>query len=147
MPVVREARHEDLPVVVGLLAQLNDATPEVLDAHEKAFAAVQADSRQQLLVVRDDAGGIVATASLIVVPNLGRDGRPYAIVENVVTDAPRRGERFGELLMRHCVETARAAGCYKVSLTSRKHRADAHRFYRRLGFEATSEGFRMSLEP
>lgn len=146
MPVVRDAEPDDLPAVVRLLAQLNDATPHVLDAHEKAFAEVQADTRQRLFVVEDDAGEVVAMASIIVVPNLGRDGRPYALIENVVTDEPRRGERFGELVIDRCVEAARAAGCYKVALTSRKHRADAHRFYLRLGFEASSEGFRMSLD-
>jgi ribosomal protein S18 acetylase RimI-like enzyme len=145
MPTIREATHDDLPSLVRLMAQLNDATPTVLPAHEKAFADVHADPRQRLLVVEHD-GAVVASASLIIVPNLGRDGRPYAIVENVVTDEPLRGRRFGEKLMQYCIEQARAAGCYKIALTSRKHRADAHRFYRRLGFEASSEGFRLALE-
>ena len=40
-------------------------------------------------------------------------------------------------------EEAQRAGCYKLSLTSNKHRKDAHRFYERLGFRATHEGFRV----
>jgi GNAT superfamily N-acetyltransferase len=47
--------------------------------------------------------------------------------------------------MRHAIEEARRAGCYKVSLTSNKRRADAHRFYQRLGFRAASEGFRLDF--
>lgn len=55
------------------------------------------------------------------------------------------GKGRGEALVTHAVELARVAGCYKVTLTSNKGREDAHRFYRRLGFNATNEGFRLAL--
>ena len=90
-------------------------------------------------------GRVVAAASLIIVPNLSHQGRPYAIVENVVVDAAKRGGGSGELLLRHALAEARRAGCYKLSLTSNKQRGDAHRLYERLGFEATHEGFRVEL--
>ena len=83
--------------------------------------------------------------SLIIVPNLTHVGRPYAIIENVVVDASERGAGHGEALMRHAIEEARRAGCYKVSLTSNKSRPDAHRFYERLGFRATHEGYRVEF--
>ena len=47
--------------------------------------------------------------------------------------------------MREAIARAEAAGCYSVALTSRKERSDAHRFYERLGFERSSEGFRLAL--
>lgn len=47
--------------------------------------------------------------------------------------------------MRYAIEEARRAGCYKIALTSRLHRTDAHRFYERLGFTAESKGFRLAL--
>ena len=40
---------------------------------------------------------------------------------------------------------ARARGCVLVQLTTDKRRLDAHRFYRRLGFEATHEGMKLVL--
>jgi GNAT superfamily N-acetyltransferase len=97
------------------------------------------------LLVVEHEGVVIATAAVIVVPNLGHDGTPYALVENVVVDEAARGQRHGEQLLSYIIDEARAAGCYKVVLTSRKHRKDAHRFYQRLGFEATSEGFRYTL--
>jgi GNAT superfamily N-acetyltransferase len=48
-------------------------------------------------------------------------------------------------MMQRAIELARAGGCYKLALTSNKARADAHRFYQRLGFKATHEGFRIDL--
>ena len=147
---VRDATEADLPRLVELLAQLSPGTPrevEVtpsLSSYRQAFAQIQADPRQRLLVVEAE-GLVFGSAALIIVPNLSHQGRPYAIVENVVIDASQRGAGYGELLMRYVVGEAREAGCYKLSLTSHKQRRDAHRFYERLGFRATHEGFRVEF--
>lgn len=147
---VREATEADLERIVELLAQLSlDEQREALESplpesYRAAFAAITADPRQRLLVV-EDGDRVVGSAVLIIVPNLSRQGRPYAIVENVVVDASLRGTGYGELLMRHAIDLARQAGCYKVALASNKRRADAHRFYQRLGFRAAHEGFRLDL--
>lgn len=143
---IRTATAADLPALLRLLAQLNETPQPLSDAHRKAFDDVAADPRQQLLVV-EDGGALLATAVLAVIPNIGHGGRPWAIIENVVVDEPARGRGVGEMLIRHIVEQARAAGCYKVALTSRAFRTDAHRFYERLGFERTSAGFRYTLVP
>lgn len=147
--MIREARAEDLPRLVELLAQLY-ADPAQEDyaagksGYDRAYAEIEADTRQTLYVVEAD-GYIVASAVLIVVPNLTRRGRSYGIVENVVTDADARGKGYGEALMRRIADDARARGCHKVALMSRNERADAHRFYRRLGFEPAHVGFRLDL--
>ena len=96
-------------------------------------------------MVAEAGGRIAGSATLIIVPNLTHQGRPYAIVENVVVDQTQRGGGIGELLMRHAIEAAGRAGCYKLSLTSNRRREDAHRFYERLGFVATHEGYRLEL--
>jgi GNAT superfamily N-acetyltransferase len=147
---IREAVEGDLPRLVELLAQLSlDEPREALEqplaeSYRQAFAEISADPRQRLLVL-DTAGRIVGSLVVIIVPNLSRQGRPYALVENVVVDEAERGKRYGELLMRRAIEEARRAGCYKLALTSNKRRPDAHRFYARLGLRATSEGFRVDL--
>jgi ribosomal protein S18 acetylase RimI-like enzyme len=146
---VREATAGDLPAIVRLLAQLyNDpAQEDYLAAREqyaRAYAEIVADKKQTLFVA--DAGGAVAgSLVLIVVPNLTRRGRPYAIVENVVVDATQRGARIGEMMMQHAIAAARAAGCHKVALMSRVERTDAHRFCERLGFKPAHVGFRLDL--
>ena len=147
MTTIRDATLNDLPSLVRLLAQLHETPPAPPIAQERAaFEAVAADPRQRLLVVEDE-GAVVGTAALVVLSNLGHNGTPYALVENVVVDEVARGRRHGEALLRYMIDAARAAGCYKVVLTSRKQRTDAHRFYAPLGFDATSEGFRYTLVP
>ena len=143
-PSIRDATAADLPVLLRLLGQLNETLAPLCDEHLRAFEAIQADTRQRLLVVERD-GSVIATASLVVVPNIGHGGLPYAIVENVVVDGPSRGQGVGAQLMRFIIDDARTQGCYKVALTSRKTRSEAHRFYERMGFARLSEGFRIDL--
>ncbi|MDZ4278232.1 MAG: GNAT family N-acetyltransferase, partial [Dehalococcoidia bacterium] len=114
------------------------------ERYRTAFREIEGDARQRQLVVEAN-GRIVGGASLIIIPNLSRQGRPWALVENVVVDETERGSGFGELLLRHALEEARRAGCYKLSLTSNRARKDAHRFYERLGFKPTHEGFRFDF--
>jgi GNAT superfamily N-acetyltransferase len=147
---VRDATAADLPRIVELLALLSlderreELGPPLPEAYRRAFQEIQANPNQRQLVV-EAQGRVVGAATLIIVPNLSHRGRPYAIVENVVVDSAERSAGYGELLMRYAMEAARRAGCYKLSLTSNKQREDAHRFYERLGFRATHEGFRLGF--
>jgi len=147
---VRLATESDLPRIMELLQQLSLGEPRervsspLPESYRRALQQIEADRRQQLLVV-EDGGRVVGTLCLIVVPNLSHEGRPYALVENVVVDETERSGGYGELLLRHAMAEAQRAGCYKLALTSNKQRPDAHRFYQRLGLRATSEGFRIDF--
>jgi N-acetylglutamate synthase-like GNAT family acetyltransferase len=147
---IREATEEDLPRLIELLAQLSLAEPReehgppLPARYYETFREIRADRRQRLFVLETDET-IQATLALVIVPNLSHVGKPFAIVENVVVDEHARGSGYGEMLMRRSIDEARAAGCYRLSLFSNKQRADAHRFYQRLGFHASHEGFRIEL--
>ena len=88
----------------------------------------------------------VRTADLLIVSNLTHAGDPWAIVENVIVDRAARRGGIGRALMSELLRRCDAAGCYKVQLLSRKHRHEAHAFYRSLGFEPVAEGFRRHRE-
>jgi GNAT superfamily N-acetyltransferase len=147
---IRRATEADLPRIVELLSQLSldddrDSPAEPLpESYRAAFRQIEADPRQQLLVAEAE-GRVVATGTLGIVPNLSYRGRPWAFVEGLVVDSSARGKGYGEGLLRYAIEEARHAGCYKVSLTSNKRRTEAHRFYQKMGFAATHEGFRVLL--
>ncbi|MDP9238459.1 MAG: GNAT family N-acetyltransferase [Chloroflexota bacterium] len=148
--VIRDATAADLPRLIELYATLaaDPGQEQVGDTpareYVRAFAGVSADPRQRLLVI-EGGGRVVGTIVLVLLPNLSRRGRPYAIVENVVVDETERGRGYGAALMGYAIEEARKAGCYKIALTSRLHRSEAHRFYESLGFTAESKGFRLAL--
>ncbi|MCX5379051.1 GNAT family N-acetyltransferase [Streptomyces sp. NBC_00091] len=148
--IFRTATRQDLPAVLALLADeeqvLDPASVVVGEAHERAFAAIDADPRNEVLVLADGEA-VLGCLQLTYVPGLGQDGQERALVEAVRIRADRRGGGLGAELMRLAVERARARGCGLVQLTSNKRRAAAHRFYERLGFARSHEGFKLLLRP
>jgi len=95
------------------------------------------------ILVSSDGARLLATLTLVVVPNLTRGCAPYALIENVVTDATRRGEGIGRDLMQTALDRAFSKGCFKVMLLSGAANQNAHRFYESLGFATTKTGFEL----
>lgn len=87
-------------------------------------------------LVGTDGGSMVTSCCLVVVPNLTRGGRPYALVENVVTHADFRGRGYGRAVVREALSHAWAAGCYKAMLLTGSKRPETLRFYEACGFRA-----------
>jgi GNAT superfamily N-acetyltransferase len=56
----------------------------------------------------------------------------------MVVDEGVRGRGIGSALVRAAEQALQAKGCYIVEVTSHLRRADAHRFYEKLGYERTS---------
>ena len=94
-----------------------------------------------------DRGGVpVGMCQLVVVRHFQAQGGRCATLESVHVHPDHRSQGIGGALIEAAVERARRAGCYRVQLTSNKVRTDAHRFYRRHGFEPTHEGFQRLLD-
>jgi len=146
-PRIRDATEADLPAIVALMRQLGypDEARAPTDAHRRALTQIQATPGQRLLVMEDETGRVVATAQLMILPNLSLHALPRAIVENVCVDARERGHGYGARLVRYCVEQARAAGCFKIALTTNLRRHDAHRFWEAQGFLHTHRGYSLAL--
>lgn len=149
---IREARPDDLPAIVGLLAddplgRQREKPDEPLDPrYLSAFEALSADPNQELVVLVYDKA-VVATMQLSFLPGLSRLGSLRCQVEAVRVARERRGGGIGRMMIEHAVEVARRRGCRLVQLTSDKSRADAQTFYRGLGFEPTHVGFKLELCP
>jgi ribosomal protein S18 acetylase RimI-like enzyme len=148
---VRVAIEDDLPAVVRLLADdpLGAGREEDVDplpqAYRNAFAAMRAQGGNDLLVAIQ-AGVVVGCLQLTIIPGMSRLGASRAQIEGVRVAATHRGLGIGELLVREAIDRALGAGCGLVQLTTDTSRADAQRFYERLGFEATHIGMKLRLE-
>lgn len=149
--VLEEATADDLPALIDLLADdmlgaSRDGirTDEDRRRYERAFAAID-DDPAHLLVVGRREGQVVATLQLIVTPSLSRRGAFRAVIESVRVSSSLRSQGVGGALVRWAVEEAGRRGCEMVQLSSDKQRTDAHRFYERLGFERSHEGFKLML--
>lgn len=146
---LRRATAADLPAIVALLADdplgARRESPGDLAPYRAAFARIDADP-QQHLVVAERAGRVIGTLQLTVIPGLSRRGATRAVIEAVRVHAEERGSGLGSELVGWAVAESRRLGVDLVQLTSDATRTDAHRFYRRLGFEATHVGFKLALD-
>ncbi|MET8268858.1 N-acetyltransferase family protein [Streptomyces sp. NPDC005134] len=146
--ILRTATRADLPAVLALLADENrvvDPASVVVDeAYEKAFADIESDPRNEMLVLVD-GDTVLGCLQATYIPGLGKRGEERALIEAVRIRVDRRGDGLGRELMKQAVDRARLRGCALVQLTSNKRRADAHRFYESLGFDRSHEGFRLTL--
>lgn len=148
---IRAATRADLRAVVALF--VDDETgghgdsldPSVWPVYEAAWDRVAASPNDTVFVAELD-GTIVGTYQLTYVPTIVHRGRLRAMIESVHVLSRLRGQGVGQAMMIHAVETARAAGAGIVQLTSNKRRLDAHRFYERLGFEKSHEGFKLTFD-
>jgi GNAT superfamily N-acetyltransferase len=145
---VRRAEAGDVAAIVALIAadQIG-ATRDGGDLapYERAFAAIDADPAQLLVVVTDAGGAVIGTLQLTFIPGLARRGGLRAQIEAVRVREDLRGGGVGHALFAWAIEEARRRGCVLVQLTSDKRRTEAHRFYGRLGFTASHDGFKLRL--
>ena len=144
---IREAAEADIPAVVAMLADdhLGQQRETPGDpAYLRAFRAVGMQAGNHLFVGVKD-GAVAACAQLIFQPGLSRTGTTRATIEGVRVASALRRRGLGEQIIRFCIERAREGGAGLVQLTSDASRTDAHRFYRRLGFDVTSVGMKLTL--
>jgi GNAT superfamily N-acetyltransferase len=147
---VRRAIEGDVAAIVALLADdplgaaREDVSMPPADAYTRAFHAIDADPNQYLAVMTDD-GAVVGTLQLTFIAGLSRKGALRGQIEAVRVAAGKRGAGLGQGLFEWAIAECRARGCRTVQLTTDRSRADAHRFYERLGFAASHIGYKLAL--
>ncbi|MDJ0316402.1 GNAT family N-acetyltransferase [Arthrobacter antibioticus] len=148
---LRRAVEDDVGPIVELLAQdslraaVDSAEPERRASYVAAFHAIDADPAHVLCVVDDANSHVVATMQLTFLPGLARGGATRLQIEAVRVDQGLRGAGLGSAMIRWAVAEASHRGATLVQLTSDHSRAEAHRFYERLGFTRSHAGFKMFL--
>jgi GNAT superfamily N-acetyltransferase len=149
--VLRDARRGEVAAIMKMLAddELGRTREEIGDplpaAYYDAYEEIARDPNNRLLVA-EVGGAIVGTLQLTFIRGLSRKAARRAQIEAVRVAGPQRGTGLGEQMIRAAIEIARNAGCSIVQLTTDKRRKNAHRFYERLGFVASHEGMKLSLD-
>ena len=142
---IRPARREDVAAIVAMLAddhlgrareRVEDPLPAVYYA---AFERVERDPNLTL-VVAESEGRVVGCLQLAVLPGLSSQGGIRGLLEDVRVATDCRSRGIGEQLVQWAVTEAKARGCNLIELLTHQTRADAQRFYKRLGFTASHVG-------
>jgi GNAT superfamily N-acetyltransferase len=130
-----------------LYKHLNPDDPDLkgTDYITELWKEVFYDPGRYYFVVEED-GQLVSSCTLDIIKNLTRSGKPYGLIENVVTHKDYRKRGYGTSILHKAVETAKENNCYKVVLLTGRKEESVLRFYERAGFEkGIKTGFIMKL--
>jgi GNAT superfamily N-acetyltransferase len=147
----RSALLSDVPAIVALLADdelgsQREVTTAPLDPrYIAAFQSIEADANQRLVVVVDDNDAVIGTLQISFIPGIARMGAWRGQIEAVRIAARHRDSGLGRRMLEWAISECRSRGCSLVQLTTDKSRVDAHRFYEKLGFVASHEGYKLAL--
>ena len=135
MIIVREIAEADLPALLHLYTHLNPNDPPLpLDEAADIWTPMVRDPNQCVYGAYLESE-LVATCELIVIPNLTRGGRPYALIENVVTHPNYRRRGYATALLKHALAAAWGRDCYKVMLLTGSKNEETLRFHEQAGFQ------------
>ena len=145
--IVRAANKADLPALLALYLHLDaDDTRCPPDEAARNFEHFSRYPGSAILVgLIQDA--LVASCTLVIIPNLTRGGAPYALIENVVTHADHRNQGYGKAMLKAAVELAWTEGCYKAMLLTGSKKPSTLSFYEAAGFEQSKTGFQIRRRP
>jgi ribosomal protein S18 acetylase RimI-like enzyme len=131
---IRMAQENDLQEILQLYTQFRgEGIPDQTPALTAIWDTIM-NGKYYNIFVAEQAGAIVASITLLIIPNLTHNQRPYAIIENVITDEAHRGKGIASALMDVSKEMARAMHCYKIMLLTSSKKDSTLGFYERAGF-------------
>ncbi|MNW37428.1 Acetyltransferase (GNAT) family protein [compost metagenome] len=111
-------------------SELNPADVQIISLWREMLD----DPKMKIIVLEQD-GQIVSSCVLVLVNNLTRAGRPYAIIENVVTHELYRRRGYGAQVIKEAIHIAEQSNCYKVMLMTSSKKEETLRFYEECGLE------------
>lgn len=137
--MVREAIREDLKFLLELYLFLHEESIPEHDGHLiETWEQIISDQNHHLIVNEID-GQIVASCVCVIIPNLTRNVRPYAFIENVVTHEGYRGKGYAGECLEYAREIAEKENCYKMMLLTGSKRAKTLRFYEKAGYNSSDK--------
>ncbi|CAN7567165.1 GNAT family N-acetyltransferase [Bradyrhizobium sp. LjRoot220] len=145
--LIRAVEQADLPPLLELYRDLNPSDPPLALADATSIWRQLSGYAGSAVFVGVRQDMLVASCTLVIVPNLTRGGLPYALIENVVTGANHRKQGYGGAVLKHAIAAAWKHNCYKVMLLTGSKSPATLKFYSGLGFEQNKTGFQIRQLP
>ena len=137
--MVREAIREDLQEILKLYLYLHETSVPAYSEHlTSTWDQILRDENHHLIVNEVD-GKIVSSCVCAIIPNLTRNVRPYAFVENVVTRSGHRGKGYATQCLDYAKAVAEKQNCYKMMLLTGSKEQKTLDFYTRAGYNCTDK--------
>lgn len=132
--MIREICEQDFDGLMQLYMQLHDNPfPEKNDGILELWNRILQDKDHHIIVAEED-GKIVSSCVCVIIPNLTHHQRPYAFVENVITDEAYRKKGLATACLNYAKEIARKENCYKLMLLTGSKKESTLNFYEQAGY-------------
>lgn len=137
--MVREAIKKDLEEVLQLYLYLHEkSVPEQSEHLISTWNQIVEDENHHLIVNIID-NKIVSSCVCVIIPNLTRNIRPYAFIENVVTHKDYRGKGYETECLNYAKDIAIKQNCYKMMLLTGSKEQKTLDFYQNAGYNSTDK--------
>ena len=137
--MVREARKDDLDSLLNLYLFLHEDSIPDHDRHLQDTWELIINDKNHHIIVNEEDGMIVSSCVCVIIPNLTRNVRPYAFVENVVTHKDYRKKGLASACLDYAREIARKENCYKMMLLTGSKDPNTLRFYESAGYNSSDK--------
>lgn len=139
MELIRLASSEDLGGILALYKELRGNDPQVLESDLMPTWQEMQANPHTLHVVAEIDGKVASTCQLGLVPTVTNAGKPFGIIEHVITGESFRRRGLSQKVMEKALELAWELNCYQVVLLSGETRFSAHKLYEKVGFQSGIE--------
>lgn len=137
--MIREANINDLKQILELYLNLHEKSiPEESKHLTDTWKNIIYDTNHHLIVCEIDEK-IVSSCVCVIIPNLTRNVRPYAFVENVVTMESYRGKGYATACLDFAKNIALDNNCYKMMLLTGSKEESTLNFYKQAGYNSTDK--------
>lgn len=132
--MIREIVKEDFSGLMELYTQLGDnpmpeKTPKIMELWNRILQ----DKNHHIIIFEKD-GKIISSCVCVIIPNFTHTQRPYAFIENVVTDKDYRKKGFATACLNYAREIAVKESCYKLMLLTGSKKESTLNFYEQAGY-------------
>lgn len=132
--MIREITEQDLKDLLTLYMQLHDnPMPESTQELNDLWKQILNDKNHHIIVAEED-GKIVSSCVCVIIPNLTHSQRPYAFIENVITDENYRKRGLATDCLNYAKEIAQKENCYKLMLLTGSKKESTLKFYEQAGY-------------
>lgn len=137
--MIREANENDLQAVLELYLHLHETSIPEDSAHLRdTWKQIISDPYHHLIVCEVD-GKLVSSCVCVIIPNLSKQVRPYAFIENVVTHKNYRKKGYATACLDFAKEIAMRENCYKMMLLTGSKDPKTLSFYQQAGYNANDK--------
>ena len=102
------------------------------------WEAILSDKNHHIIVA-DENGMIVSTCVCVIIPNLTRGQRPFALVENVVTHPDFRGKGLATACLDFAKDIAIRENCTRLMLMTGSKEKSTLDFYEKAGYDPNNK--------